>query len=407
MNESPTPGFLAGKQILILLALLTSFPPLSTDMYLPALPLLQAHWQQPAPVVNLTLSAFFATFGASLLVYGPLSDRFGRRRPLLVGISLFVVASLLCATAWSVASLVAFRVLQAAGAASAAAIALAVTKDVYDGAERERIMALIAVIMALAPMLAPTIGGWILAIASWRWVFVVLAGVGVVSLVGVVRMPETAGTPTVTNAAQVFGAYGQVLFHNRRFAALTVMLSVVAVVHFCFIGGSAVIYIQEFGLSEQTFGYFFAFNAAMIMAGSLLCRFLSGRVGTYWLVLVGLGGVVLGSVGLLTDVLPGPWRLAVPMALASFAFGLMRPPSNNLMLEQVDRHAGAASSVMVFTFFLVAAVAMWVIALPWQDRITTIGRLGTGTVGVVFLIWLLLPRRFFFPDKATAPASSS
>ena len=396
MTDTRTDDFLRGKRLLFLLALLTAFPPLATDMYLPAIPELQELWQQSASVVNLTLAAFFATFGIFLLVYGPLSDRFGRKKPLLAGIAIFVGASLLCATAWSVQSLIAFRVLQAAGAAAAAAIGMAITKDVYEGQEREKVMAIIAVIMALAPMLAPTIGSWVLAVASWRWVFLVLAGFGVLALGGVMQMPETAGTPSVRSFGEVVRAYGDILFRNGRFMSLTTMLSLTSVLHFSFIGGSAVIYIQEFGISEQAFGYFFGCNAAMLMAGSLACRFLSGRVPTYRLVLLGLIGVVIGALVMLTHVLPGPWRLAVPMALASFSFGLMRPPSNNLMLEQVDRHVGAASSVMVFAFFVIAAIAMWFIALPWADRITTMGLAGTVSVGGVLALWVVLPRRVFF-----------
>jgi DHA1 family bicyclomycin/chloramphenicol resistance-like MFS transporter len=147
---------------LLLLALLAAFPPLSTDMYLPAIPLLQQSWQQPLSIVNLTLVGFFVSYCVFLLFYGPLSDRFGRRPLLLVGIGIFILACLLCALADNVFSLIVFRVLQAAGAASASALALAISKDVYDVHEREHILAYIAVIMALAPLLAPVFGGWVL-----------------------------------------------------------------------------------------------------------------------------------------------------------------------------------------------------------------------------------------------------
>ena len=124
------------NRLLFLLALLSAFPPLSTDMYLPAIPLLQKAWHQPLAVVNLTLVGFFVGYCVFLLFYGPLSDRFGRRPLLLVGIGVFILASLLCALADNVISLIVFRVLQAAGAASASALALAISKDVYQGYER-------------------------------------------------------------------------------------------------------------------------------------------------------------------------------------------------------------------------------------------------------------------------------
>ena len=159
-------------RMLLLLSLLSAFPPLSTDMYLPAIPLLVTTWQQPLAIVNLSLVGFFISYCVFLLFYGPLSDRFGRRPLLLVGIGLFILASLLCALADNVISMIVFRVLQAAGAASAATLALAISKDIYEGHEREKILAYIGIIMALAPMLAPVFGGWILTWFSWRWIFI-------------------------------------------------------------------------------------------------------------------------------------------------------------------------------------------------------------------------------------------
>jgi len=143
------------NRFLPLIALLSAFPPLSTDMYLPAIPLLQKIWQQPLSIINLTLVGFFISYCICLLFYGPLSDRFGRRRPLLIGIGIYIVASFLCAVSNNAAALIIFRVLQAAGGASSSVLALAITKDVYEEHERGKIFAYIGVIMALAPMLSP------------------------------------------------------------------------------------------------------------------------------------------------------------------------------------------------------------------------------------------------------------
>ncbi len=158
-----------------LLALLTAFPPLSTDMILPAIPSLAETWGVSLSVINLILVCFFVTYGFFLLFYGPISDRLGRRRPLLFGLAVYIVASLLCAFASSASVLIGLRILQAAGAAASSSISMAITKDIFSGQERERILAYIAVIMALAPMLAPVIGGWVLADFSWHWIFFVQA----------------------------------------------------------------------------------------------------------------------------------------------------------------------------------------------------------------------------------------
>jgi DHA1 family bicyclomycin/chloramphenicol resistance-like MFS transporter len=379
------------KRPFLLLALLSAFPPLSTDMYLAAIPLLQKNWHQPLAVVNLTLVGFFVSYCFFLLIYGPLSDRFGRRPPLLAGISVFIFASLLCALSDNVISLIVFRVLQAAGAASASALALAISKDVYNGFERERILAYIGVIMALAPMLAPVIGGLIITWYSWQWIFVAQAMIGAVAWIGVFRLPETLKIFSGTNALQTAGIYFKLL-RNRRYIGFALMMSLVVVPHFAFIGGSADIYITRIGLSEQVFGYFFALNAAAIMAGSFACTRLLKRLGSRGVVTTGFAGILIGGVGMLMQLLPGPWGLALPMAVVSFSFGLSRPPSNNLVLEQVDKNAGAASSLLIFIYFMLGAFSMWLISLEWTDKIRTIGLLGTVCGGILLGIWLVLPK---------------
>ncbi|MCG6907942.1 MAG: multidrug effflux MFS transporter [Desulfobacteraceae bacterium] len=378
-------------RLVLLLALLSAFPPLATDMYLPAIPLLVQRWQQPLALVNLTLIGFFVGYCGFLLVYGPLSDRFGRRRPLLVGIAIFILASLLCALSNNVVSLIVFRVLQAAGAASASALALAISKDVYAGHERERILATIGVIMALAPMLAPVFGGWIMTWFSWRWVFVTQAAVALVAWIGVLRMPETLRFPANVGALQTAASYLELL-GNRRYIGFAFMMALVVLPHFAFIAASADVYITRLGLSEQVFGYFFALNAAAIMTGALACTRLLPRLGAAHLMTAGFAGILLGGVVMLLGWFAGPWGLALPMALISFSFGLSRPPSNNLVLEQVVRHAGAASSLLIFIYFLVGAFAMWLISLDWADKIGIIGILGAGAGGTLLCLWLLVAR---------------
>ena len=378
--------------MLLLLALLASFPPLATDMYLPAIPLLEQSWHQPLTVVNLTLVGFFVSYCFFLLVYGPVSDRFGRRRPLLAGIALFILACLFCSLSGSVSALIASRVLQGAGAAAAAALALAISKDVYHHEERARILAWIGVIMALAPAIAPIFGSWIMLWFSWRWIFIAQAAVAVIAFIGVLRMPETLQVTTSTGFFKTAGIYLH-LFRNRRYLGLALMVSLVMLPHFAFIAGSADIYISHMGLTEQSFGYYFAINALAFMAGSLCCTRLLPRFGSWWVMTVSFAGLLCGGIVMLAGIFPGPWGLALPMSIGTFSMGLGRPPSNNLILEQVDQHAGAASSMLVFLFFLVGAFSMWLISLDWHDKVGVIGMLASGVGGLILVTWLLLPPR--------------
>lgn len=394
-----------------LLALLAAFPPLSTDMYLPAIPILQRIWDEPLPMVNITLVGFFVSYCFFLLVYGPLSDRFGRKPPLMAGIGLFVVACGGCAMANGLTWMIVCRLLQAAGAASASTLALAISKDIFEGRARERLLAHIGIIMALAPMLAPIFGGWVLTGYSWRWIFGIQAGVGLLALAGVWRMPETLAAPVSVPAWRTASIYLSLL-GNRRFVGYALMMALAVMPLFAFIGGSADIYITRMGLSEQTFGFFFGFNASAMMAGSLVCTGYLRRGNSRNLLTAGFAGIALGGLGLLLGPRTGPWAMALPMFLVTFSVGISRPPSNHLVLEQVDRYAGAASSVMVFIYFMLGAVSMGSISLDWPDKIGAIGALAAVNGSGVLLVWIFLSRNAEgrspaepagFPEKAARP----
>ena len=382
------------KLMIPLIALLTAFPPLSTDMFLPALPHLQEIWQAPLVMVNLTLIVFFITYCASLLIYGPISDRFGRRRPLVIGLIVYITSSFVCALSVGVNMLIVARIFQAAGAASASASAIAICKDYFEAREREKVLAYVAVMMALAPMIAPIIGGWIMTFLAWPWTFVFLAIIAFITLIGVLKMPETLETRSELSVGKVFNAYGR-LFRNGRFMSLNVAMAMTGLPLFAFIAGSPEIYISGFGLSETHFSYFFAFNAMGLLIGPLVFTRMAPRFSTGKLLTWSFGGLFVGGLGMLLGGHGTPWGLAIPMFVGTFFAGFGRPPSNNLVLEQVDQDIGAASSFIVFSVMLVGSLSMWIISFDWSDKIWTIGLLGTIAGGVPSLFWLLCKNHFF------------
>ena len=378
--------------MMCLLALLAAFPPLSTDMYLPALPLLQTIWQQPMSMVNLTLSGFFIGFCISMLLYGPLSDKYGRKPPLMAGIVIYICASFLSGFVDDIYYFICLRVLQGIGASSGVVISMAITKDLYDGQQRQRILANMAVIMALAPMLAPVLGGVIIARLAWNWVFFVQAAMGVIALCGVFWLKEPLQATENVSILQTMGLYLK-LFGNRRYIGLVLLFSVIVLPHFSFIGSASNIYISHFGTSEQVFSYFFAFNAAAIMAGSFICARIQRRMAPDKIVTISFAGILGAGLLMHADLVPGPWGLALPMALVSFFFGLSRPPSNHLVLQQVDQGAGTASSLMIFLYFIVASFAMWFISLDWINTVHIIARLAVFSGAFVIVGWLLMLKK--------------
>ncbi|MCL2790550.1 MAG: multidrug effflux MFS transporter [Desulfobulbus sp.] len=378
--------------IILLLALLSAFPPLATDMYLPALPLLQHEWQAPLVTINLTLVAFFVTYCLFLLVYGPLSDRYGRKPPLLVGVGVFMLACLLCSAALSPGMLICGRILQGAGASAASAIVFAVSKDRFSGRQRQRVFVQIGAIVAAAPMLAPILGGWILTSLSWRWIFLLQTVLGVVAFVGVIRMDEPLRQQTAPSLGQVAASYLR-LFRNRRYMLLLLTLSCTCVPVFAFIGGSPDLYITRLGFDERQFSYFFGFNSLAFVLAPIIFSRVARHTPVIRLLPWAFAGMLVASLLLLCTWIPLPWRLTLPMFALSFAFSFCRPASNNLILEQVDRGAGAASSLMVFFYFMVGALAMWLFSLDWQDKIQALGWMGVAAVGCTLALWPVAKRR--------------
>jgi DHA1 family bicyclomycin/chloramphenicol resistance-like MFS transporter len=361
-----------------LLALLAAFPPLSTDMYLPAIPYLGKLWSVDLKTVNLTLICFFLSYSPALLVYGPISDRFGRKIPLLAGLALFILGSLLCATAGSVQALIYARVLQGMGAAAPSALGLSITKDHYTGPERYKILAIIGIIVGLAPMIGPTLGSWALLFGDWHLIFVLQAGVALVSFVGVLKIPETNATLRHIPLTQMAGPYVS-LFKNSRFLSLTLLFAVSMCSFFAFIAASSEIYINGFGVSAQSFGLYFGINALSLMTGSFLCMKLVMRVTDRVLLGFGFSCMVVG--GLLLMALPHSqvWFFTLPMCCISFGFGLTRPLCVNMILETVNEDIGSASSLMMFANFIFGALAMGLISLCGEWKIMMIGATAVST----------------------------
>ncbi|MBU1419448.1 MAG: MFS transporter [Proteobacteria bacterium] len=381
------------KKTIALLALLAAFPPLSTDMYLAAIPLLGDKWQQPLAIVNLTLICFFVTYCGFLLVYGPLSDRYGRRPPLLAGLALYVGASLLCAIADNVVMLILARTLQGAGAAAASAIVFAICKDLFAGNLRQRVFIQLGIIVAAAPMIAPIIGGVIIESLSWRWIFVLQALLGVISALGVWSLNESLTVLNAEGLKQVFRSYLR-LMNNRPFFLLTLALACLGIPFFAFIAVSSEIYITGLGYSEKVYGYFFAANASAFLVAPLIFSRMARHFSLGRLLPISYLGVLLASLPMTNSFFSMPYRLVVPMWLLTFFFSFGRPPGNNLILEQVDRDAGAASSLMVFFFFITGACSMWLISLDWYDKVAVLGWLGMASATTTLLGWWGINRLF-------------
>jgi DHA1 family bicyclomycin/chloramphenicol resistance-like MFS transporter len=354
-----------GPLVTLLLGSLTATTPLAMDMYLPSLPEVTRSLHAPAVTVQLTLTACMAGLGLGQLLVGPMSDRWGRRRPLLAGLLVYLAATALCALAPTVETLIAFRLVQGLAGAAGVVIARAVVRDLYDGVAMARFFSTLMLISGAAPIVAPLLGGQILRVTDWRGVFVVLTVVGAVLAALVwVRLPETL-PPAERHSGGVGEALramrglladlpftGYMLAGGFAFAAL-----------FAYVSASPFVIQEIYGASPQTFSLLFGLNSVgLVAAGQVNGKMLVGRVSLDKVLAAGLAVIVLASAALLlmSAGVFGEIGLA-PVAAALFvlmsAMGITLPNAQSLALLRIRHAAGSASALLGTSSFLVGALA--------------------------------------------------
>ena len=254
---------------------LSAIAPLSIDIYLPALPMLREALGANEAQTLLTLSAFFVGFGTGQLFLGPLSDRFGRKRPLLAGLIVYGVASVACARASSMPDLIVWRFVQAFGGSIVPTLVQAMVRDLYDRDQSARILSLNMLVTASAPVVAPLIGGQVLLWLDWRAIFWVLVGFGLVALLAALALPETLGESRRNEAhplAMLLGYFE--LLRSRRYVGYVACSTFYFCCLFAFIAGSPFVYIEYFGVPPQYYGFLFGVN----MLGMIATTFINSRI---------------------------------------------------------------------------------------------------------------------------------
>ncbi|MYS07872.1 Bcr/CflA family multidrug efflux MFS transporter [Streptomyces sp. SID6041] len=362
--ESVTAARRTGLLVTLVLGGLTALPPLSMDMYLPALPEVTGALNAPAATVQLTLTACLAGMALGQLVVGPMSDRWGRR-PLLVGMIVYVLATAVCALAPSAELLIAFRLLQGLAGAAGIVIARAVVRDLYDGVEMARFFSTLMLISGVAPIVAPLIGGQILRITDWRGVFHVLTVIGVLLTLVVWRFLAETLPPERRHEGGVGQALRTMrgLLGDRVFAGYMLTGGLAFAALFAYISASPFVVQEIYGASPQTFSLLFGLNSiGLVAVGQVNGKLLVGRVSLDKALGWGLGTIFVASLALLlmTSGVFGEVGL-VPVAAGLFvlmsAMGLAMPNTNAQALMRTPHAAGSASALLGTTSFLVGAVA--------------------------------------------------
>jgi MFS transporter, DHA1 family, multidrug resistance protein len=366
--------------LVLVLGFLIALGPLTIDMYLPALPTITDDLQTTAAAVQLTLTGTLAGLALGQLLIGPVSDAVGRRVPLLFGVGVHILASVLCVVAPNLATLGTLRVLQGLGAAAAAVVATAIVRDLFTGLAAAKLFSRLMLVMGAAPILAPTLGGIVLGWTSWRGVFVVLAVLGVAILtVTALALPETLPAERRRNGG-VLGTvrdYGR-LFTDRTYIGLILVAGLSMAALFAYVAGSSFVFQEQYGLSEQQFGFVFGAGAVGLITATQLNVRLLRRWTPSQILMSALGfGAVAGLVLLLFAAtgFGGIVGVLVPLWLVLAAAGLAFPNAPALALSRHGEAAGTAAALLGAVQFGVGALAA-----------PLVGVLGTGAVSMALVI---------------------
>lgn len=348
-------------ELVLILGTLTAFSPLSVDMYLPAFPTIAAELHVPAEAVQQTLALFFLGMAGGQLIYGPLSDRFGRIKPLLAGLTLYVIAAIGCATAQSVETLTGWRLLQGLGGCAGIVMARAIVRDRFEPTEGAKMLSQLTLVMGIAPILAPFVGSQLLLFTGWRAIFWVLTAFGVVCIaMAAWRLEESwRSTPSSIHPVKIVRTFWAVLCDKSfLIPALTVAISQSAM--FTYIIGSPNVFIKQFGISPEHFGFFFGANAMGLIGATQINRKLLHTHQPYSILHVSTLASLI--VGILVAVVAwtgwgGMWGVAATLFLLLTALGFVGANGTACALANQGHRAGSASALIGTLQFFISAIA--------------------------------------------------
>ena len=345
-----------------LLGLMTALGPLSTDMYLPSLPAIGLAFGASTSLAQLSLSSFLAGFAFGQIIYGPLSDRRGRKPVLLGGLVIFLVASIASAFAKSIEFLIIARFFQALGASGPIVLARAIVRDLYDGSQAGRELSRMGTIMGVVPAAAPILGGFLEAGFGWRSNFIVMTLIGaVLGLTIIFRLPETIRHRSREDFSvlAVLAGYRALLRHHgyRSYVALSALTYSGL---FCFISGATFVLQGYYGLNEIAFGFSFGSVVIGFISGSFVAQRVVTKLGLNRTISIGMALITFGGVSMVLLSLFAPkteFSVIIPMAFYTGGVGFIMPQSMAGAMQPFSDRAGAASSLLGLIQMSSAALA--------------------------------------------------
>ena len=361
------------KRMIILLAAVSALGPVGMQILLPALPVIKQKFFVTNDVAQLTLSLSMLAIAIGTLVYGPLSDKFGRKRVMLVGIVITIFGSIVCFVADSIMLLISGRFIQAFGGAVGLVLARAIVRDVYGPEEAARVIATLVMVMVVLPMMSPALGGELMQRFGFESVFVVIAFASAIALVFLfLWLPETLAKPVPFEGVKSMLMTFSKLFASRVFCGYAFCVTFVSVVFFSFISAAPEIMISVLKRPPTEYGYYFIMIPAGFMTGNYVARHYGRTISIDNMIAIGASIGVFGIVlALLLQTLgmSSPVALFLPIALAVFGNGITLPNAQAAAINEFPEYAGTASGLTGFLQMAVSSVAAQAVALIFNGTV--------------------------------------
>lgn len=337
-------------RIILVLGFLTAIGPFSIDAYLPGFPAIAKDLNTDIEHVGLSLTSYFIGISFGQLFYGPVLDRFGRKKPLITGLIIYIISAIGCAFSPSIYSLVAFRFLLALGGCVGMVASRAVVRDLFSARETAKVFSLMMLVMGIAPILAPVLGGMIVTAAGWRYIFALLLIVAALITLIIFRfLPETKEPDTAVSFHPFKIAKGYFsLFRNRTFFVYAVASGAASAALFSYISDSSFVFIQLFGISETMFGWIYGINAMALISASQFNRYWLSKKGSREITTITLILQFAASVFLIFFVTAGFSHIIIMIMIFIYLFwlGFLNPNTAALALEPFKKNAGTASAML-------------------------------------------------------------
>lgn len=397
--------------IILILGALSTISPFSIDMYLPGFPAIAADLNTTIDQVQLSLTSYLIGIAAGQLLYGPLLDRFGRKRPLYAGMALYVLSSLGCALTNSAETLILMRFLQAIGGCAGMVAAMALVRDLFPITETAKVLSLLTLVIAVSPMVAPTLGAYVTATVGWHYVFLILAGIAIFIVLGIYTALPNGVQPDTSLSlrpkAVLTNFYSVV--KNPQFLTYTLAGGIGSAAPFAYIAGSPDVFLNIYKVSEQEYGWIFAFLAAAMIGSTQVNTLLLRRFTSEQLIKIALTGqTIIGTLLVIGTI--GGWYNQYSLILLLFLFlcgqGLNVPNSSALSLAPFAKQAGSASALMGSTRMGIGALASATVSFLHNG--TTLPMVGVmAFCAATGLAILLLGRKLNAVPETIAPGPSA